>query len=138
MCDHLFDSTQDRLAREGEDLTLHRFESGEMGFASDTDLIEYEISKRKAASSFWGTVKDWLLLPSGSQTIPAVCVTPGTTLLLTDIPKAIQSSLCIEESEIVVFSELHSPAYSFRDALVLPNTTRVLRKTCRKACMRSS
>jgi hypothetical protein len=126
MCDHSLYSMQDRLAREGEDLTLHRFESGAMGFASTRDLVEYEISKQKESSSFWGTIKDWLLLPSRTQSIPAICVTPGTSLLLTDIPGAIQESLCIEESEIVVFTELHSPAYSFRDALLLPNTTRVL------------
>jgi hypothetical protein len=126
MCDHSLYSTQHRLAREGEDLALHRFESGAMGFASGMDLMEYEISKQKEISSFWGTIRDWLLLPSRTIRIPAICVPPGTTLLLTDIPRPTQESLYIDESEIVVFTELHSPSYSFRDALLLPNTTRVL------------
>ncbi len=124
MCDYSLYSVQNRLAEEGEDLVLHRFETGSVGFASPSDLVKCEAAAEKAVSSFWGGIKDWLLLPR--RTIPAICVPPGTRLLLSDIPEAIQSSLCIEPSEIVVFTEVQSPSCRYRDALLLPNATRVL------------
>jgi hypothetical protein len=47
-------------------------------------------------------------------------------LLLTDIPRPSQKSLRLEDQEIVIFTELHSQSFSYRDALLLPNGTRVL------------
>jgi hypothetical protein len=122
MCDYSLYSIENRIAEAGEDLVLHRFETGSVGFASPSDLVKCEA----AASSFWGAMKDWLLLPRRGEKIPAICVAPGTRLLLSEIPQTIQRSLCIEPSEIVVFTELESLSYRYRDALLLPNGTRVL------------
>jgi hypothetical protein len=126
MCDYSLYSIQNRLAEQGEELVLHKFETGSVGFASAPDLLRFEAAKEKESSSFWSAMRDWLLLPPRTWRLPAICVPPGTRLLITDIPQVIQKSLCIQASEIVVFTELHSRTYSYRDALLLPNATRVL------------
>jgi hypothetical protein len=66
------------------------------------------------------------LLPRRAERIPVICVPPGAQLLLSGIPAAVQACLCVQSSEIAVFTELHSRNYSYRDALLLPNATRVL------------
>jgi hypothetical protein len=126
MCDYSLHSIQNRLAQEGEDLLLHKFETGSIGFASESDMLKCEAVEQKETSSFWGAMREWLLLPPRSARVPAICVPPGTRLLLTDIPQPTQKSLCVEDPEIVIFTELHSQSYSYRDALFLPNGTRVL------------
>jgi hypothetical protein len=125
MCDYSLYS-RNRLAEEGEDLVLHKFDMGSLGFASATDLIQCEAAREKDSSSFWGLMKDWLLLPRRAERIPVICVPPGAQLLLSGIPAAVQACLCVQSSEIAVFTELHSRNYSYRDALLLPNATRVL------------
>jgi hypothetical protein len=126
MCDYSPHSIRNRLAEEGEDLVLHRFETGFFGFASAADLRECEAKTERASSSIWGVMKDWLLFPRHSERVPTICVPPGAQLLLRDIPAKVQASLCIRGSELAVFTELHARRYRFRDALLLPNATRVL------------
>ena len=74
MCDYSPHSIRNRLAEEGEDLVLHRFETGSFGFASAADLRECEAKNEKASSSIWGVMKDWLLLPRHSARVPTICV----------------------------------------------------------------
>jgi hypothetical protein len=125
MCDYSLYS-RSRLAEEGEDLVLHKFDTGSLGFAAATDLIQCEAAREKDSSSFWGLMRDWLLLPRRTERIPVVCVPPGAQLLVSGIPAGVQVCLCVQSSEIAVFTELHSRNYSYRDALLLPNATRVL------------
>jgi hypothetical protein len=126
MCDYPPRSIRNRLAETGEDLVLHKFETGSFGFASAVDLQECESKNEKTSSGIWAVMKDWLLLPQHSARVPAICVPPGAQLLLSDIPASVQASLYIRSSEIAVFTELHARHYRFRDALLLPNATRVL------------
>jgi hypothetical protein len=125
MCDYSRYMVQNRLP-EGEELVLHRLPTGTLGFVSCSDLEAQEAAARTHAASFWGTLRDWLLLPERFTPIPAICIPPGTRLFLSDLPAKIQTSLCIGASETVTFTELPSRRYRFRDALVLPNGTRVL------------
>lgn len=126
MCDYSPRSIRNRLAEEGEELVLHRFETGSLGFASASDLDECEEASEKISSSVWTVLKDWLLLPRHAARVPPICVPPGAQLLLSDIPVNVQTSLCIRSSELAVFTELHARSYRFRSALLLPNATRVL------------
>lgn len=125
MCDYSLYAIPNRLARDGEELVLYRFESGTIGFASVCDLREVRIQPRSDGKSLWAAVKT-LLSPRRCPGLPAICMPPGSRLLLTDVPKQVQTRLCIEESEIAIFTELSSKSYSYRDALLLPNGTRVL------------
>lgn len=40
MCDYSLYAIQNRLAEEGEELVLHRFETGTIGFTSAWDLLK--------------------------------------------------------------------------------------------------
>jgi hypothetical protein len=125
MCDYSLYTIQNRLAEEGEELVLHKFETGTLGFASVSDLLNLETTKKCDRDSFWTTITAWLLRGRAAP-VTAVCIPPGTRLFLTDVPRNVQRSLCIAASEVVVFTELSSRSYSYRDALLLPNNTRVL------------
>lgn len=125
MCDYSLYTTQNRLAEEGEELILHRFATGSLGFASVSDLAERERQTKCESDSFWAAMKAWLL-PSRSTQLPAICIPPGTRLLLGDVPQTVQASLCVGSAEVVVFTEVSGRSYSYRDAVLLPNGTRVL------------
>ncbi len=125
MCDYSLYTIQSRLAEEGEELVLHRFEMGTLGFTSASDLLKTEGTIRPGRSTLWEAMKQWLLGP-GALRVPAVCVPPGARLLLSELPKKVQTSLGVGPSETVVFTEISDRSYSYRDALLLPDGTRVL------------
>lgn len=125
MCDYSLYTIPNRLANEGEDLVLHRFATGTLGFASLSDLAQQEIQTRNQPAGFWPAVKAFFA-PRRCASLPAVCIAPGTRLLLTEVPKTVQHTLCIGCPELVVFTELSNRSYSYRDALQFPNGTRVL------------
>ncbi len=124
MCDYSLLAIQNRLADEGEDLVLHKFETGSLGFASVRDL-ELRAGRKRREDSFWSAVKDWVSGGS-SATVLAVCVPPGAQILLKDAPRSVQKSLRIRPSEVVVFCEISSRSYSYRDALIFADGTPVL------------
>ena len=124
MCDYSLYSVQNRLAEDGEELVLHRFETSTLGFVSASDLVNWECA-RKSDSGFWSTMREWLL-PRQTRRLPAVCIPPGTLLQLSEVPVDTQAFLSIGSSEIVTFDEISSRSYSYRDALCLSDGTRVL------------
>jgi hypothetical protein len=123
MCDYSLYVTENRLATEGEQLVLHRFSTGSLGFASVRDL-EQEIA-RTSKTGFWTALKESLLCQTAGG-VPAICIPPGARLLLTDVPQRVQDSLHIGPSEPVVFTEVSSRSYSYRDAVQFSNCRRVL------------
>lgn len=123
MCDYSLDMSQSRLAEDGEQLVLHRFGTGTLGFVSLRDLDHPLGSPNR--SGFWAALKERLLCQTTDKA-PAICIPPGTRLFLTDVPPKAQKSLQIGPSEMVVFRELPNPSHAYRDALQLPNGTHVL------------
>lgn len=126
MCDYSLYVAQNRLAQDGEQLALYRFDSGSIGFASVSDL-ELEASRKsnQKKRGFWAALKECMFYQEPVR-LPAVCIPPGARLLLTDVPEATQKALQIGASEVVVFTEIANHSYAYRDALVLPNKTQVL------------
>lgn len=124
MCDYSLYTIQNRLAEEGEELILHKFETGTVGFAAAVDLSRAKVSISEP-DTFWATIKDWLL-PRRTPQCTAICIPPGARLLLSDIPRNVQMHLRIGCTEVGTFIELSDQSYSYRDALLLPNATRVL------------
>jgi len=108
MCDYSLAGIPNRLAVEGEQLVFHRFSTGSIGLASPC-----------ASPSRW-----W----SGKQT-PAVCVAPGTRLLLRDIPKGLQQQFGVGATEEVTFVQLSATPYQFRDAVRFSNGREILLQT---------
>lgn len=91
MCDYSLFSIRNRLATEGEVLTVHRFPIGSVGLASPSDLDT------------------------------AVCVPPGARLLVQEFPEGLQTELGIGPSETATFFERTTKAYEFRDAVRFNN-----------------
>lgn len=125
MCDYSLYAFPNRLADEGEELVLHRFETHTLGFVSASDLLNPDAANATQSKGFWAAISEWLFGPGKTQ-FTAVCVPPGTSLLLGELPQRVQKSLCIGPSQIVVFTEISDKTFSYRDALLLPNGTRVL------------
>jgi hypothetical protein len=125
MCNHSLRTIQNRLVKEGEKLLSHRFESGTLGFASVSDVVEWRRATDGEISGFWSTMKDWLF-PRPAPRLPALYIPPGTQLLLSEVPPRTQVALGLGSSELVTVTEVSNKSYSYRDALLLPNGTRVL------------
>ena len=124
MCDYSLFTARNRLAEEREELVIHKFETGSLGFASVDDL-DAQAKKKRERDSFWGMITNWVSGGS-SATVPAVCIPPGAQLLLEDVPRSLQNSLRIRPSQLVTFTEISSRSYSYRDALIFPDGTPVL------------
>src|ERR1700733_10329541 len=101
MCDYSLAGVPSRLVVEGEELVVHRFPTGALGLTSlHTSLARVWFSK------LWS-----------ARVPPAVCVPPGTRLLLRDIPADWQHALGAAAAEEVTFVQQSAEAYQYRDAV---------------------
>jgi hypothetical protein len=80
---------------------------------------------RQKQDNIWGDFIDWMLFRT-SAGISVISIPAEAHLLLRRVPLSVQKSLGIAESEEVVLSGVSGPAYSYRDALMLADHTRVL------------
>jgi hypothetical protein len=104
MCDYSLAGIPNRLAAEGEQLTVYPFSTGALGLTSPN-------------ASRW---RFW------SKQTRAVCVPPGARLLLRDIPKDLQRQFDVRATEEVTFVQLSAEAYQYRDAVQFRNGREVL------------
>jgi hypothetical protein len=101
MCDYSLAGIQNRLAVEGEQLVIHRFTTGTLGFASPCSSLL-------------------------SRETPAVCIPPGARLRLRDVPQDLQLQLGVRATEEVTFVQLSAEAYEHRDAVRFDNGREIL------------
>ena len=94
MCDYSLMGLPSRLAAEREELVVHRFSTGTIGLTSPSDL-----------------------LTRGKEGPPAVCIPPGTQLLLRDIPLLLRCRLRVDGEEEVTFTEISAAVNTHRDAV---------------------
>jgi len=118
MCDYSLHGLPNRLAREGEDLVAHRFSTGAMGLASPAEFC-CQVNPT-AKQSLWSAVKALFLPPRIVET-PAVCIPPGATLRLADIPGILQREFAIGQEETVTFTQTSAMAQTFHDAVRFAN-----------------
>jgi hypothetical protein len=128
MCDYSLMSIPNRLAREGEELLTHRFETGCIGLASPSDL--HPNPPTPESRTFWSMVKEFLI-PSETP-VPAVCIPPGASLRLMDISSKLQRELAIGPAEAVTFTERTAAEYSYRDAVRFSNGREILLQDLRE------
>ncbi len=125
-CDYSLHSVPNRLAIEGEELIVHRFPTSSLGLANPADL--QVLAETKAAQrrvGFWSAIKNWFAMET-AQSAPAVCIPPGASLFLQDIPKHLQRGLVVAECEEVAFTQLSAQPGAYRDAVRFNNGCEVL------------
>ena len=125
MCDYSLMEVENRLAKEGDDLLVHRFQRGSIGL-TECEPPPVAINRRKdAGRQIWAAVKNFFQGNDQSQAI-AVCVPPGARLLVADIPEDIQTQYKVGPVEEVTFTQLSAEANRHRDAIRLKNGAEIL------------
>jgi len=109
MCDYSLMAVPNRLAREGEELVVHRFNTGSIGFASREDLGLVAAAKA-VPKSFWAHVKDFFS-QQVSEPVCAVCIPPGARLELYGLGPI----------EQVTFTQTSGSVNTHRDAVRFAN-----------------
>jgi len=134
MCDyslHLFPS---RLGVDGEELVVHRFGGASLGLASPTDLPAPRNTTTRSGRSRWARIKSWFQRPlwEAEKRVCAVCIPPGSRLILRDIPKTLQHELGVEETEHVTFTQISAEVNTYRDAIRFRNGRQLLLQRLRE------
>lgn len=131
MCDYSLMSVPNRLAKQGEELVTHHFDTGSLGLASPSDLYPGQNSPALKSRTFWSTVKE-IFNPPAVNSVPAVCIPPGALLRLMDIPENLQREFSIGPTEEVTFTQLGVTVNSHRDAVRFSNGRQILLQGLRR------
>jgi hypothetical protein len=116
------------LAREGEELVVHRFQTSCIGLAAPSDLCPNP--EPPEARSFWAKVKQFF--DPEANPVPAVCIPPGATLQLSDIPRKLQREFRIGSIEFVTFTQVTAAESAYRDAVRFCNGHEVILQRLRE------
>lgn len=128
MCDYSLHLSPTRLAKEGEQLVVHRFPGGSLGMASPAEVQPVEIHRKPTCPRAWtwaGIAHYFRQLNKDAPVVAAVCVPPGARLIAQDIPAAMQKELRVSSEERVVFDQMTADAYAYRDCIRFENGRRV-------------
>ena len=120
MCDYSLMAVPNRLAREGEELVVHRFPTGSLGLASSADIRRHLNPPKPGRKGFWASLLD-LLNPPSSMPVCAVCIPPGAQLLLKDVPQRLRESFAVMETERVTFTQISAAPNTYRDSVRFSN-----------------
>jgi hypothetical protein len=123
MCDYSLMAIPNRVAVSGDELVVHRFQTGSVGLASASDLCKGQ--DRLKVHGFWQRLSQFLN-PPAIQSLPAVCVPPGARLLVQDIPMRLQHEDRLKEVEEAVFIQVTEHVNTFRDAVRFHNGVEIL------------
>jgi hypothetical protein len=131
MCDYSLLGVPNRLATEGEDLIVHRFNTGSIGLTEPqvrgSDICSVQQASNRA---FWTTIKEWFSSKQPKQAV-AVCIPPGASLLVHNMPEDIRQSFTAQPTELVTFTQL-SVENAHRDAIRLRNGAEILLQRLRE------
>jgi hypothetical protein len=123
MCDYSLYTVNNRLACESDDLVLHRFDTGSLGFCAAAEL-QQELSRSSFARG-WSSFMRWVL-PRKRCGLTAVCIPPGARLFISEIPVTAQPFWGAVEMKVAEFTQLSERSYAYRDALRLSDGETVL------------
>jgi hypothetical protein len=122
MCDYSLWGLPTRLAADGEQLVVHRFPTGSMGLASTADLKSLkEATEPEPAPGIWGRIQRFFQSDPQPQVPPAVCIPPGSVLIMRNISTAIRQRYRVQAEEGVVFVQTSANPNSHRDAVQFTN-----------------
>ena len=126
MCDYSLMTIPNRLAVSGEKLVFHRFKAVTLGLASASDLRRRHECRKPPSRGLWSRLKEFIA-PAVGPAIPAVCIPPGTRLLVQDIPARRQRECGIHQDvEEAVFTQVTAAVNTFRDAIRFPSGIQIL------------
>ena len=125
MCDYSLMAIPNRVAVSGDDLVVHRFQTGSVGLASASDLRKGQYRRKIQSHGFWPRLSEFFN-PPDIQLSPAVCIPPGARLLVKDIPSKLQHEGGFQEVEEAVFIQVTAHVNTFRDAIRFHNGVEVL------------
>lgn len=120
MCDYSLMAIPNRLAAEGEELVAHRFPTGSMGLASPADLRK-RCNAPQAQRKTVRSVLELFFSPRPADPVPAVCIPPGSRLMLHDLSERLQRDLKVGPKEEVVFLQISAMENTYRDAVRFRN-----------------
>lgn len=119
MCDYSLMAFPNRLAVTGEALVVHRFQTYSLGLISPpVDAAPND--GRSHRSVLWSAIVGYFKDRS-TKPVVAVCIPPGSKLLLRDIPATLRDNLQVGPMEEVTFTQLSANAYTYRDAVRFSN-----------------
>ena len=125
MCDYSLMAIPNRVAVSGDDLVVHRFQTGSLGLASASDLRKGPDPPKIQSHSVWLRFRQFFHPPdTGSP--PAICVPPGARLLVQDIPSELRYEHGLKEVEEAVFVQVTAHVNTFRDAVRFHNGVAIL------------
>jgi len=124
MCDYSLGGLPNRLATEGDELIVHRFPTYSIGLAPRAQL-QSKNSDFPGDQSLWRRIKTLLTPPRFCPGIQAVCVPPGASLILQDIPADLQRRWDIGGEETVLFTQISAEFRAHRDAICFRNGRQV-------------
>ena len=122
MCDYSLMGVPNRLAKNGEALVLYRFATGTRGFTAPESI---PCPTASAQSPGWLEVLKSLFQPPELNAVLAVCIPPGSRLMLQEIPSDLQRSLHVGATEPVTFAHLSADSNTHRDGLRFANGTEI-------------
>jgi hypothetical protein len=126
MCDYSLMHMPNRLAAEGETLITHKFPTGSIGLVSPEELTRAGMIPPRPRPGLWRRFIDSIMLEGSHCRVPAVCIPPGATLRLEDIPERTRSLLELCAGEEVRFTQVTLALNQFRDAIRLESGRQVL------------
>ena len=121
MCDYSLCGLPTRLARDGEELIVHKFSTGSMGMASPADLPLIEAVREAPKRTFWQTFKSFFEPHQEPPVVPAICIPPGAHLIVKDVPPELQRQLRVSAEEGVIFTQISADVNAYRDAIRFEN-----------------
>ena len=133
MCDYSLGGLPNRLAVDGEELTVHRFSTHSIGLASSADLEMMKIREaRQRDQSLWQRINSLFAPASDCRSVLAVCVPPGARLVLKSIPMDLRCKWSVGADESVCFMQTSAEVNTHRDALRFPTGRQVLLQDLRE------
>jgi len=134
MCDYSLGGLPNRLATEGEELIVHRFRTGSKGLASPADLRPVKpIDVPAPQMTWWRRLRNFFLEPPHpSVQTCAICVPPGATLLVKNVPADLQRRWRVGADEEVRFVQISADENRYRDSLQFKDRRKVLLQELRE------
>jgi hypothetical protein len=120
VCDYSLMTVPNRLAHEGEELVIHRFQTGSLGLASPQDVKRAVQPRPVVRKSVWQAIRDFFD-PPVAVAVCAVCIPPGATLEVQEIPERLQRQWGVKCEETAIFTQISATVNTYRDALRFNN-----------------